>query len=117
MMKLQLQFFGGRGSAGGNNPGRSAATEKQTKSSSVVNTEEDIDKLKFRELGDGFDYTLSSGDSEVGDVKINRETFGGYSITYHNEEGIEDVDVVEDLNTAKGVAREFLKGKWRTIYG
>ena len=66
---------------------------------------------------DGFDYVLSSGDEELGDVRINRETFGGYSITYENNEGIEDVDVVEDLSTAKSIAREFLKGKYRTIYG
>lgn len=98
--------------------GGKASTGKTAKQNpSKVNSEEDIDKLSFNKAVDGFDYVLSSGDKEVGEVRINKETFGGYSITHESDEGIEDVDVVETLSAAKGVAREFLKGKWRNIYG
>lgn len=108
--------MGGRSSGGGKSA-RSSSSSSVKNTSASVTTEEGIDKLKFKKLGDGFDYTLSTGNAEIGDIKINKETVGGYSITYHDNEGIEDVDVVETLNDAKSIAREYLKGKWRTIIG
>lgn len=122
MMKLQLQFFGGRGSAGGNKatPRERETVKSNSKYARMTEQEANdaIDDLKPKRFEDGVSV-INPNDSALGVVRIEQNYYGEYTISGIAGGEVTDIDTqgVITKRDATRAAREWLKGKWRTIYG
>jgi len=123
-MNMNLQYFGGRGSAGGTNTGSSGSTEKSNTKGSVFSemyeeeAETVIDSAKFTKVKGGNYWYFETKDSDFGEFTIERDTTGLYVITQKvNGKTVDQITVDGSINSAKQDAKEFMKSRWRTMYG
>ena len=122
---MKLQFFGGRGSGGstgskntGSKKGETTKSNSKYAKMSETEAEEAIESLKPKRFEDGVSV-LNPNDSDLGVVRIEQDYYGGFRISGIAGGEVTDIDTtgVITRRDANRAAREWLKGKWRTIYG